>query len=330
MCHLIDVAGTAFYCAALQYKAFSVDDQSSRHQIKVRSSVSIDLSYRQQRGRPSLSLTLCLVLLRTVAALVLPQCAQAQQAIESECESEGEQSCPNNVTRSFDAVKAYASGPLHWTSTDWLYFGGAIAAVGVAHQFDSNVRRHFTGNAPSGLVANPHSLQDAIPAAALFVGTWGYAQLIDDSDGRHEASAMLEAAVLSLGPAYALKYATGRKLPNQTSDPNRWSPGSGGSFPSEHTTAAFAIGTVLAESGNGEYRWIRRFLGYGAAGFTAYERLKHNAHWLSDTVAGGALGAASASFAMHRQRGADSRDSSLALTPIAGGVVLRYQQQLPW
>jgi membrane-associated phospholipid phosphatase len=126
----------------------------------------------------------------------------------------------------------------------------------VAHQFDSNVRRHFTGNAPSAFVANPHSLQDAIPAAALFVGTWGYAQLIDDSDGRHEAGAMLEAAVLSIGPAYALKYATGRKLPNQTSDPNGWSPGSGGSFPSEHTTAAFAIGTVLAESGNGEYRWI--------------------------------------------------------------------------
>jgi membrane-associated phospholipid phosphatase len=120
-------------------------------------------------------------------------------------------------------------------------------------------------------------------------------------------------------------------LPSQTSDPNQWSPGSSGSFPSEHTTAAFAIGTVLAESGNGEYRWIRRFLGYGTAGFTAYERLKHNAHWLSDTVAGGALGAASASFAMHRQRGADSqRDSTLALTPLAGGVVLRYQQQLPW
>jgi membrane-associated phospholipid phosphatase len=305
--------------------------KTSSRQIKISSSVKIDLPYRQQRRGPGLSLTLWLVLSGTIAALVSPQCAQAQRAIESDCDPDGEQSCPNNVTRSFDAVRAYVSAPLHWTPMDWLYFGGAIAAVGAAHQLDSNVRRHFTGNAPSGFVANPHSLQDAIPAAALFVGTWGYAQLIDDSDGRHEAGAMLEAAVLSLGPAYALKYATGRKLPNQTSDPNRWSPGSGGSFPSEHTTAAFAIGTVLAESGNGEYRWIRRFLGYGTAGFTAYERLKHNAHWLSDTVAGGALGAASASFAMHRQRGVDSqRDSSLALTPIAGGMVLRYQQQLPW
>jgi membrane-associated phospholipid phosphatase len=264
-------------------------------------------------------------------ALALPRCAQVQQAIESDCDADGEQSCPNNVTRSFDAVKAYVSSPLHWTSADWLYFGGAIAAVGVAHQFDSNVRSHFTGNAPSAFAANPHSLQDAIPAAALLLGTWGYAQLIDDSDGRHEAGAMLEAAVLSIGPAYALKYATRRELPNQTSNPNRWWSGRGGSFPSEHTTAAFAIGTVLAESGNGEYRWIRRFLGYGTAGFTAYERLKHNAHWLSDTVAGGALGAASASFAMHRQHGVDNqRVSSLALTPVAGGVVLSYQQQLPW
>ncbi len=115
--------------------------------------------------------------------------------------------------------------------------------------------------------------------------------------------------------------------PNQVADPNRWA-SSGTSFPSEHATAAFAIGTVLAESGNGRYRWVRRFLGYGVAGFTAYERLHHNAHWLSDTVAGAALGAASAHFAMDRRQEAQSR-GALALEPISRGVMLTYSMHLP-
>ena len=100
--------------------------------------------------------------------------------------------------------------------------------------------------------------------------------------------------------------------------------------PSEHTTAAFAIGTVLAESGNDDYRWLRRILGYGAAGFTGYERLRHNAHWLSDTLAGAALGAASAHFAMSRQMGKAPKDSVLALAPLPQGVMLRYERLLPW
>jgi undecaprenyl-diphosphatase len=234
------------------------------------------------------------------------------------------------VSRSFGAVKAYVTAPLRWRTPEWLYFGGALAAIGLAHHYDSQVRTHFTRDSPEALSsANAHTVQDAIPAAVLFVGTWGYANLIDDSDGRREAGAMLEATVLSIGSAYALNYASGRKGPNQTQDPNRWWTG-GTSFPSEHTTAAFAIGTVLAESGNSDYRWVRRVLGYGVAGFTAYERLSHNAHWLSDTVAGAALGAASARFSMDRELAQHpSSASTIALTPLPRGLMLRYALAVP-
>jgi membrane-associated phospholipid phosphatase len=252
------------------------------------------------------------------------------QSDAAECDYETDQNCPSPVSRSLGAIKAYVTAPLRWNTSEWLSFGGAVAAIGVADHFDSQVRTHFTGNSPSALTSsNTHVLQDALPAAALLLGTWGYAKLSDDSDGRRETRAMLEASVLSIGTAYVLNYATGRQGPDRTSHPNRWWSG-GASFPSEHTTLAFAIGTVLAESGNDEYRWVRRALGYGAAGYTAYERLRHNAHWLSDTVAGGALGAASAQFAMNRRRdAADVQPATLALTPIYGGVMLRYVVRLP-
>jgi membrane-associated phospholipid phosphatase len=116
------------------------------------------------------------------------------------------------------------------------------------------------------------------------------------------------------------KYAAGRERPNVTADSNAWRAG-GDSFPSMHATAAFAIGTVLAESGNDEYRWMRRALGYGLGVATSYQRLNHNQHWLSDTVAGAALGWASARFVLNRR---DEREQGMHVfvAPTDGGAMV--------
>jgi undecaprenyl-diphosphatase len=174
---------------------------------------------------------------------------------------------------------------------------------------------------------NTYDSQDAIPTAVVFGGTWALALLTQDHDGYREGWAMVEAAALSGVTAYGLKYALGRQRPDETTDPNAWFK-SGDSFPSVHSTAAFAVGTVLAESGNDDYRLLRRLLGYGLGVATSYERLRHNAHWLSDTVAGAALGISSAHFAMDR-RYAGGGESHLAVVPIEGGAMLTYRVSLP-
>ena len=161
-------------------------------------------------------------------------------------------------------------------------------------------------------------------------GTWAYAHWLGSSDGFREVDNMMEAGALSVVDTYALKFVAGRERPDQTSDPNKWRK-SGSSFPSLHTAAAFAIGSVLAESGNDDNRWMRRFLGYGAvAGFTAFERLKHNAHWLSDDVAGAEIGGATAHFVLKRSeaRREAPADYSLSLVPIEGGAMLTYNLTL--
>src|ERR1700722_16168698 len=40
-------------------------------------------------------------------------------------------------------TKLYFTAPLRWDEEDWLYFGGALLAIGAAHQFDGRVRDHF-------------------------------------------------------------------------------------------------------------------------------------------------------------------------------------------
>lgn len=219
-------------------------------------------------------------------------------------------------------IGAYFTAPVRWDGRDWAWFGGAVLAIGLAHRYDSQVRTHFVGAGPAPNL-NSQDTKDAIPTAAVFGGTWLFALLTQDHDGYREGWAMAEAAALSGVTAYAFKFATGRETPEESTNPNQWFK-SGSSFPSFHSTEAFAIGTVLAESGNDDYRFLRRLLGYGLGMATSYERLKHNAHWLSDTVAGAALGISSAHFAMNRRYGADS-ESHLALVPIEGGAMLTYR-----
>jgi len=271
-------------------------------------------------------------MLATLAATILAApLAQAQEPPAAAPQSQPQPPSPgpdageSRTSALFADVKAYYTAPLHWDAGDWAWFGGSLVAIGASHHFDTQVRTHFVKKQGPGEISK--DLQDAVPTVLVLGGTWAYASLIDDSAGRTEAWMMAEAAGLSGVTAFALKFAAARERPFETSDPNAWRKG-GDSFPSLHSTAAFAVGTVLAESGNDDYRWIRRLLGYGLGAATSYERLKHNAHWLSDTVAGAALGIASARFAMHRN---DRRLSEygFAVVPIDGGAMLTYHLMLP-
>ena len=223
-------------------------------------------------------------------------------------------------------IKAYFTAPLRWSGAEWAIFGGVLVAIGAAHHYDSKVRDHFV---TPNQVTDTKDLQDALPAVAVVGATWAYAALVDSSAGRSETWNMVEAAALSAVPAYALKFAAGREGPYQTTDPNQWGKGAG-TFPSFHATAAFAVGTVLAESGNDEFRWERRLLGYGLGTVTAYERLNHNAHWFSDVVAGAALGVASGYFVLGRSRErAVGNSAHLGVLPMPGGLMLTYSTTLP-
>jgi membrane-associated phospholipid phosphatase len=219
-------------------------------------------------------------------------------------------------------TKLYFTAPLRWDAEDWLYFGGTLAAIEAAHQFDQRVRTHFAVGSYAALDGKDrNSLRDALPAAALIAGTWAYAGYLGDSDGYREGWSLLEAGVLSTASGEILGFAAGRERPDATTSPNQWRQG-GDSFPSLHASAAFAIGTVFAESGSDEYRWARRIVGYGIAGATAYVRVKENVHWLSDTVAGAALGIATARFVLNRPAAANH--ASLQFQPQKDGWLLSY------
>src|ERR1700722_9704107 len=121
----------------------------------------------------------------------------------------------------FGDAKDYFTAPIHWSESDWLFFGGSIAAIAAAHQFDTRVRDHFAAPGAAGLTgADADDVRDILPAASLLVGTWLISEVTDDSFANTEAYTMAEAAGFSTLTAEALKYAAGRERPDQTTDPN--------------------------------------------------------------------------------------------------------------
>ena len=59
------------------------------------------------------------------------------------------------------------------------------------------------------------------------------------------------------------------------------------SFPSGHSTLAFAFSTVMAHQVNNIFWKVGWF---SAAGLVSYARMYHDQHWFSDVLIGGAIG----------------------------------------
>lgn len=95
-----------------------------------------------------------------------------------------------------------------------------------------------------------------------------------------------EAAVNATGVVYALKGATQRERPFQSTGAGSFFNG-GKSFPSEHAALAWSIASVLAHEYPGP---LTKFLGYGLATAVTVTRVNAHQHFASDVLVGSALG----------------------------------------
>ena len=95
----------------------------------------------------------------------------------------------------------------------------------------------------------------------------------------------------------AIKVTAGRFRPAETDNPYIFKPFSGhDSFPSGHTTMAFALATSLSHEI--DHAWASAAL-YTFATGTAWSRLNDERHWFSDVLAGATVGITTATI-VHR------------------------------
>ncbi len=187
--------------------------------------------------------------------------------------------------------------PLHFDGGDWLIVG-AVAGTVVASTLvaDEPVREYFLDNRSVftdrlvsvgdyyGKLSTGYYLGSALYVAGI---------LSDDDWVRYTGRAVLEAHTFSMLITGLVKFAASRSRPylfegnkrlNWFENDNRkWS------FPSGHSTAAFAISSALSKRIDNPWATVGL---YALSGVTVLDRMYDDKHWLSDTILGAAIGTA--------------------------------------
>ncbi len=139
----------------------------------------------------------------------------------------------------------------------------------------------------------------------------------------------LESVLVSQVAAEAIKVTVGRARPSQGLGPDSFEPFTTDrefhAFPSGHSTQSFALATTLYGELRDEAPWLP-FVLYPGATWVAITRVQDERHWITDVVAGAALGVLSANVIgrLNHPVGPDGPSLSL-FTPEGGqgvGVLL--------
>ena len=206
-------------------------------------------------------------------------------------------------------LKQEFTAPFHWKGHDWKTFGMIAAATGILTLADEPIQRtaldlrnHNEGLKTVGnFVTSFGGLYETYTLGAL--GAYGF--LFKNEKLMTTTLLATQAYIAAGAMQFAAKFMFGRLRPNyydSTSieqEPKFTGPlGNSGydvngtklnsSFPSGHTTAAFAAATVFAK----EYhdKPLIPVLAYTAATLVGVSRITENKHWATDVIAGGVLG----------------------------------------
>lgn len=129
-----------------------------------------------------------------------------------------------------------------------------------------------------------------VVAVPLGIGLYGLTQ--KDEKALRNSCVIVAASVFSAGLTNALKYTIDRERPFITyPDIIKKSKAGSPSFPSGHTSSAFATATSLSIAFP---KWYVIVPSFGWAGAVGYSRMHLGVHYPSDVLAGAAIGAGSA------------------------------------
>ena len=185
------------------------------------------------------------------------------------------------------------SAPVRYDRRDWMFAGGAIMAVSGVYFLDGSIReaRPRSRDATADKVATSVELLGSWGAFVVIGGIYAGGEIADMPELKRMGLDALTASAIAGGIiAPVIKLAVGRSRPWENEGTHRFRPFSGNiSFPSGHTTEAFALASVIAESS--ENTWFD-VASYSLATLVGFVRIYHDAHFASDVLAGAIIGSA--------------------------------------
>jgi membrane-associated phospholipid phosphatase len=218
-----------------------------------------------------------------------------------------------------DDVKYVLTKPAHWQTQEWKDLGWAsLAVVSTAMLIDNPL--HDKAHTQAG--SSPFMLTIERFGADFSIGVIGgfylTGSLADNDTAMLVAQDSLTASIIASGMITpTIKIITGRSRPYEEVGNNNFQGASASSpnssFPSGHTTEAFALASVI--SAHYEETWIKSSV-YTVATLVGMARVYNDAHFASDVLAGALIGNwVGRSVVAHNIK---SRNKSMIILPEVG------------
>jgi membrane-associated phospholipid phosphatase len=182
--------------------------------------------------------------------------------------------------------------PSKFPTKTLITIGAAAGAIALATRFDDRVAEEAPEANSLAQVRVSHTARNLGEPLILGAGL-GLVAVAGPVFGHKEwtgsALRVGGGVVVAAGTSALLKEAFGRARPDESpDDSDDLAPFSGHrSFPSGHTTVAFALAAGLDQET--EAGWVP-WVAYPAAALVGWSRVRDNRHWTSDVVAGAVLG----------------------------------------
>lgn len=188
--------------------------------------------------------------------------------------------CNHAYSLTKDSVLQELASPWTTEAKNPLLIGSGLtfASILVAHQVENPMQKDTAEDKPLGKFSHVGDWMGRLIPNVLY---WGSMKISywnsDNVESNRYAEGMFKATLYSGLICSILKYAVREPRPNGRSR---------NSFPSGHTTSAFAFAATVGAN----HGWKWGIPAYSIATLVAASRMNDNAHWLHDVIAGATLG----------------------------------------
>lgn len=234
---------------------------------------------------------------KVTVPLVLVMFGQVHLAMSQSTRTEGDTLFAFSPREVPSDVIGVLVSPFKWNKTDWFTGIFMVTATAVAFPADQGVSNLFKTN-QTGFTndISKYAFEPLgsglylLPSLAL---TYAGATITQNKKLQYASFKSAEAWIFAAGATQVAKQLLHRNRPSESpNDPFRFEgPGisfTHTSFPSGHTSTAFAVATVWARV-YADTPWVG-IVGYSTATLVGISRLHDQQHWLSDVLAGAAIG----------------------------------------
>ena len=217
-------------------------------------------------------------------------------------------------------VQHVLTAPVRWDTKQWLWAGAAVGGLAAMTLLDKSFSEFIerNHNPTTDTVSTHVSKFGAEYSLVVLAGYYVGGQLWDSPKARSVAQDGIAASIIASGMITpTLKLVFGRARHDQGEGPYDFDPFNTktDSFPSGHTTQAFAVASVVAA--HYDSIWVK-LSAYGAASLVGYSRIQKNKHWPTDVAAGALIGTlvGNSVVRFNQQHRSQYRERTVSFAPI--------------